>query len=72
MEDCKLVAAIDFGTTFSGYAFAFTSKPGEIRINKNWGESVGFQVSIPVLIQAYTCTYRIGRLAVQFLALVLS
>ena len=55
MEDCKLVAAIDFGTTFSGYAFAFTSKPGEIRINKNWGESVGFQVSIPVLIQAYTC-----------------
>ena len=33
-----LVAAIDFGTTYSGYAFAFTSEPNNIRMNKNWGE----------------------------------
>ena len=38
-----VVMAIDFGTTFSGYAFAFTAKPDEIRMNKNWGE-LGFQV----------------------------
>ena len=31
-----LVAAIDFGTTYSGYAFAFTSEPNNIRMNKNW------------------------------------
>ena len=40
-----LFAAIDFGTTYSGYSFAFTSKPGEVRVNKNWGSSLGFQVS---------------------------
>ena len=33
---CIMVAAIDFGTTYSGYAFAFTSEPNNIRMNKNW------------------------------------
>ena len=37
-----MVAAIDFGTTFSGYAFSFKNKPEEIRMNKNWGASAGF------------------------------
>ena len=39
-----VVASLDFGTTFSGYAFAFTSNPDDIRLNKNWGENLGFQV----------------------------
>ena len=45
-----LVAAIDFGTTFSGYAFSFKSSVSdptrheEIRINKSWGAGLGFQV----------------------------
>ena len=39
-----LVAAIDFGTTFSGYAFSFTSSPENIIMNKNWGENIGFAV----------------------------
>ena len=43
-DDILLVAAIDFGTTYSGYAFAFPSKPADIRMNKNWGENLGFQV----------------------------
>eukprot|EP00058_Branchiostoma_floridae_P006842 XP_002592330.1 hypothetical protein BRAFLDRAFT_240194 [Branchiostoma floridae] len=38
-----LVAAIDFGTTFSGYAFSFTSSKDNIIMNKNWGSQVGFQ-----------------------------
>lgn len=38
-----LCAAIDFGTTFSGYAFSFKSSPDSIKMNKNWSESFGFQ-----------------------------
>ncbi|CAH1263874.1 HSPA12A [Branchiostoma lanceolatum] len=37
-----LVAAIDFGTTFSGYAFSFTSNEDNIIMNKNWGSESGF------------------------------
>ena len=35
-----VVGAIDIGTAFSGYAFAFTSKPGTIHMNKNWGSEM--------------------------------
>ena len=35
------VAAIDFGTTHSGYAFSLKSDPSNIMINKNWGEEFG-------------------------------
>ncbi|XP_019622013.1 PREDICTED: heat shock 70 kDa protein 12A-like [Branchiostoma belcheri] len=38
-----MVAAIDFGTTYSGYAFSLMSSPEDIIMNKNWGENVGFQ-----------------------------
>ncbi|XP_019623428.1 PREDICTED: heat shock 70 kDa protein 12B-like [Branchiostoma belcheri] len=44
-----VVAAIDFGTTFSGYGFAFPhSKDNEknddpIYLNKNWGQNLGCQ-----------------------------
>ena len=44
-----LVAAIDFGTTFSGYAFSFKTSPENITMNKNWGGNVGFAVSNQVL-----------------------
>ena len=50
-EDFVLVAAIDFGTTFSGYAFSFkpTEKDPEshekIKINNSWGFALGFQVT---------------------------
>ncbi|XP_013395232.1 heat shock 70 kDa protein 12A [Lingula anatina] len=39
-----MVAAIDFGTTFSGYAYSFTSNESDIYINANWGASVGQQL----------------------------
>ena len=37
-----MVVAIDFGTTFSGYAFSFKKSPEDIKINNNWGSGVGF------------------------------
>ena len=48
-----LVGAIDFGTTFSGYAFSFRATESDadlhekIRTNINWGASLGFQVECP-------------------------
>ena len=38
------VVAIDFGTSFSGFAFAFNHHRGEtgIHMNKAWGYDVGF------------------------------
>ena len=37
------VVAIDFGTTYSGFAFAFNQKEGEggIHMNKAWGNDQG-------------------------------
>ena len=51
-DDFVLVAAIDLGTTFSGYAFSTRSTVTEtrlhenIRVNKSWGENLGFQVCL--------------------------
>ncbi len=38
------VVAIDFGTSFSGFAFAFNHKEGEtgIHMNKEWGTDLGY------------------------------
>ncbi|KAK6168423.1 hypothetical protein SNE40_020960 [Patella caerulea] len=38
----QIVAAIDFGTTFSGYAYSFASNKETIHVNKNWGQTQGF------------------------------
>lgn len=38
----QIVAAIDFGTTFSGYAYSFTSNKDAIYTNKSWGHTQGF------------------------------
>lgn len=42
-SDYIIVAAIDFGTTYSGYAFSFKTSQEDIKMNKNWGSNVGFQ-----------------------------
>ena len=58
-SDYLLVAAIDFGTTFSGYAFSFIPTKDDpvlhekIHMNKNWGENLGFQVTFSVLAQIF-------------------
>ncbi|KAK7097173.1 heat shock 70 kDa protein 12B-like [Littorina saxatilis] len=38
----QIVAAIDFGTTFSGYAYSFASNRDAVHVNKNWGQTQGF------------------------------
>ena len=38
-----LVAAIDFGTTFSGYAFSFCTSQEDICMYSKWGENVALQ-----------------------------
>ena len=38
----KIIAAIDFGTTFSGYAYAMASEKDSIFTNRNWGQTQGF------------------------------
>lgn len=38
----QIVAAIDFGTTFSGYAYSFASDKETIHVNRNWGQTQGF------------------------------
>ena len=44
MEDSYLaVIAIDFGTTFSGYAFSMKTTKNEVIMNKSWGAEVGCQ-----------------------------
>ena len=35
-ESFLLVAAIDFGTTFSGYAYSFKNDPTKIQTNAGW------------------------------------
>ena len=44
-KDYRITAAIDFGTTYSGYAFSFNSGPreGEIIFNKNWGANLSIE-----------------------------
>ena len=44
-EDYVMVASIDFGTTFSGYAFSFKGSETDIKLNKNWGDTMGFSVN---------------------------
>ena len=42
VDSFKIVAAIDFGTTFSGYAYSFSDDEEKIYTNKNWGQTQGF------------------------------
>lgn len=45
-ESYIAVVAIDFGTTFSGFAFAFNHQEGEtgIHMNKDWGTDQGYSM----------------------------
>ena len=52
-----MVVAIDFGTTFSGYAFSFKSNKKDINMFYNWGSCVG----IPVSFKAPTCVLTDSR-----------
>ena len=42
--ECDVVAAIDFGTSFSGFAFSLNHKDGseEVYMNREWGMEQGY------------------------------
>ena len=42
-DDAIVIVAIDFGTTFSGYAYSFAGANSAIHMNKNWGGGAGMQ-----------------------------
>ena len=53
-EEAVVIVAIDFGTTFSGYAYSFTGAPEVVLMNKNWGSESGsiyFKAPTSVLTQ---------------------
>ena len=49
-SDFVIVCAIDFGTTYSGYAFSFKTNPDDVIVNKDWAGAMGFQVQVIVLV----------------------
>lgn len=55
------VAAIDFGTTFSGYAFSFVGNEEDIRLNKDWGIDLGYQVWLK--LERPQCTFVVSEKA---------
>ncbi|CAB4375358.1 actin-like ATPase domain-containing protein [Rhizophagus irregularis] len=48
-NDIRVVVAIDFGTTFSGYAYAHKSNPKEITVESKWGGTLDFKT--PTIIK---------------------
>ncbi|KAI8489716.1 hypothetical protein Bbelb_326220 [Branchiostoma belcheri] len=64
------VVAIDFGTTFSGFAFSFNHREGErgILVNNPWGNDQGFQsLKTPtcLLLDPEQCFHSFGFDAVE-------
>lgn len=42
-EKYLMVAALDFGTTYSAYAFSFQTRADDIHMNNNWTSVEGFK-----------------------------
>lgn len=42
LPDYVVVVALDFGTTFSGYACSFKGSEDSVQMNKNWGSTSGY------------------------------
>ncbi|CAG8565468.1 17234_t:CDS:2 [Racocetra persica] len=55
-EDIRAVVAIDFGTTYSGFAYAHRSSPKEIEINARWPGKEGTPKTNTVLVYNSTCS----------------
>lgn len=51
-----VVAAIDFGTTYSGYAFAFTRDPDSIHMMRKWEGGDPGVTNMKVNISEFTLT----------------
>ncbi|CAG8779606.1 15387_t:CDS:2, partial [Racocetra persica] len=49
-QDIRVVVAIDFGTTYSGFSYAHRSSPKDIITNENWEGYIG-HFKIPTVLQ---------------------
>ncbi|GBC00596.1 hypothetical protein RclHR1_03900013 [Rhizophagus clarus] len=48
-DGISVVAAIDFGTTFSGFAHAYRDNPSKILVHRNWQDNIGYLKTPTVL-----------------------
>ncbi|CAG8602080.1 11260_t:CDS:2 [Funneliformis mosseae] len=55
-DDIRVVVAIDFGTTYSGYAFAHKSDPKNIIVQDKWMDSIGYKTPTIIKYQDDTFT----------------
>ncbi|CAG8519740.1 9075_t:CDS:10 [Cetraspora pellucida] len=55
-EDIRAVVAIDFGTTYSGFAYANKLSPKNIDTNSRWSGREGLSKTNTVLLYDSTCT----------------
>ncbi|CAI2187060.1 17211_t:CDS:10 [Funneliformis geosporum] len=49
-KDIRVVLAIDFGTTYSGYAYAHVSSPDKITVKDNW-DGIDGRFKIPTVLK---------------------
>ena len=42
-QNYAMVASIDFGTAFCGYAYSLKTSMTDIQMNRNWGSKLGCQ-----------------------------
>ncbi|KAH3808062.1 hypothetical protein DPMN_136411 [Dreissena polymorpha] len=45
-SESLIVAAFDFGTTYSWYAFSFKNSPNDVKTNKSWTAGSGKLISL--------------------------
>ncbi|RIA82050.1 hypothetical protein C1645_744051 [Glomus cerebriforme] len=59
-DDIRVVVSVDFGTTYSGYAYAHKSNPRDIIVQDNWDELEGGHYKTPTVIK-YDESYTIVK-----------
>ncbi|CAI2172471.1 1057_t:CDS:2 [Funneliformis geosporum] len=55
-DDIRVVVAIDFGTTYSGYAFAHKFDPKNIIVQDKWMDTIGYKTPTIIKYQDETFT----------------
>ncbi|CAB5380836.1 unnamed protein product [Rhizophagus irregularis] len=55
-DDIRVVVSIDFGTTFSGYAYAHKFNPNEITVEDQWEGLVSFKVPTIIKYEDKSCS----------------
>ena len=66
----QVLVAIDFGTTYSGYAYAYMNSPGEIHLMKKWSDGeagfTNFKIPSTILLDPTGEFHSFGYQAIEF------